>query len=114
MDYAPHPILLVDKNGHILQSNPAFQTLVKSSAEEIFGTFFLQWVREEDREKTERALFESRTAKETRVFENGCRAAGQASIPLKWSVRWDHTEKRLYCFGEKMKEPSGESNCGHP
>lgn len=109
MDYAPYPVLLVDKSGHIIQCNPAFQTLVQSSAEEIFGTFFLQWVREEDREKTEKALFESRTARETRVFENGCCAAGQPSILLKWSVHWDHTEKRLYCFGEiKMEESDGK------
>lgn len=103
MDYAPYPIVLVDKSGQILQANPAFQRLLQLSPNELYGTFFLQWVAEEDREKTESAFFETRTAGTTKIFENGCCAHQRAPVRVRWSVRWDHTEKRLYCFGEQIK-----------
>src|SRR5712664_3174471 len=102
MEFHPQPIVLLDSEGYIIQINTAFQTLLGFTPAELCGSDFLQWVVEEDQNKTAKAIGKTDPGRKMTVFDNSCYREDRSLVAIKWSLQWDLAENICYCFGEDI------------
>lgn len=98
----PNPVMLVDKTGQIIYTNPACQSMLAYTAEELSGHSYQELITAGERDLTTVAFKAQQSMQDTGTIENHCSRGDGGSIRVKWTISWDEAEQLLYCFGEAL------------
>lgn len=98
-------LCIADHNGFFIEVNPMFQKKLGYSKEELLSKPFIEFVHEEDREKTiKEAAALAEGSDVTIEFTNRYKIKDGRYIVLSWNAASSHAEKKIYCVVSDITE----------
>lgn len=97
-------ICSLDGNGQFVEINSASQRILGYSPSELVGKSFLEFIHEDDKQKTLQAANSLIGEISTITFQNRYISKSGKVVPMWWSAHWDDEEKLLFGIGKDASE----------
>jgi PAS domain S-box-containing protein len=97
-------ICVIDANGRFDRLNAACARVLGLAPQELIGKELLDYIYEEDREKTFQAIESTKSGEPSIQFENRISKSDGTLLDALWSVYWSHGEKALFCVAHDISE----------
>ncbi|MFP5042199.1 PAS domain S-box protein [Parasediminibacterium sp. JCM 36343] len=97
MDSSPDVICTISKEGRFLNVSAASKRIWGYAPEELSGKPFIDFVAEEDREKTILIEKDIKAGNPVTNFENCYIRKNKEIIPIVWACRYDEAAQIIYC-----------------
>lgn len=104
VEYSADMIFSIVRSGHLQKVSQAANALLGLAPEELVEKHYLQFVVEEDKESTARALEGARAAGESASFENRMKRKDGAIVNTLWSVTWSDADETFYCVAHDITQ----------
>lgn len=104
LDQSLDIICTFDQKGQFIWVNGAATSILGYQAHELEGRPYLEFVVEEDREKTAVASAAIVAGTKMTNFENRYIRKDGSLVPMIWSAKWDEDEKIMYCIARDATE----------
>lgn len=104
LDFSPDVICSLDKEGHFIDVSAAAKTLWGYDPEELRGRHFIEFVLEEDRQRTLQAAEGVLQGVVSSDFENCFRCKDGSIRRNIWSASWNPRDEMVYCIARDGSE----------
>src|SRR5688572_33266279 len=100
-------VCVVDERGHFLYNNPAWESLLGYSPDELRGRQFIDFVHPADRDRTLNAVDRIIAGQPVTRFHNRYLHRSGRIVTLEWSARWSDDHRARFAVGRAILVPSG-------
>ncbi len=104
MDHSLDVICTVNEGGHFVQMSAACERLWGYRPEELVGRSFMDFVIEEDLERTVEAAARISAGEVIHSFENYWKCKDGGTKHQTWSAAWSENDRLMFCVGRDLTE----------
>jgi PAS domain S-box-containing protein len=104
LDNAVDVICSIDAEGRFRAVNPASQAVWGYSPEELVGRHYADIMTKEDGAKFRDAVAQIRNETGLVTLENQIASPDQQRVHMLWSVRWNESERALFCVAHDISD----------
>lgn len=104
LDSSLDVICTVDVEGNFERVSKAAETNWGYKREELIGKPYIEFVHEDDIDKTNLVAEEIMSGVAQTNFENTYRRKDGSYVPMIWSARWDPSDQKMYCVARDATE----------
>jgi PAS domain S-box-containing protein len=97
-------ICTIDNDGKFILVSDASYSILGFHPEELSGTSYIDYLCEEDKNKTSSEELSIKEGNATSTFENRYLHKNGKIVNLLWSSNWDDEEKIMYCVAKDVTE----------
>lgn len=97
VENAADVICSIDSEGKFSAINPAVQKILHYQPSELIGARLVQYVHEEDVEKTLAVISQSQNERDELVLDNRIRHKNGNYVDMLWSLHWSESERSTIC-----------------
>ncbi len=104
MEHSLDAICTFDAEGRFVQVSAGCEKIWGYTADELIGSSYLDWVVEEDWERTRHVATEIMGGQATRNFENRYRRKDGTIATVMWSANWSEADRSMFCVARDVTE----------
>ena len=102
LDLLLDTVFVLDPHGRMLYVSASCEALLGYKADELVGTYMVEFVHPDDRGKTLNSVWRIMTGEVSVNFENRWIHKLGHSVPIQWSARWDAPHQVRIAVGRKL------------
>jgi len=102
VEYSADMIFSIARSGKLEKVSRASEALLDYLPEDLVDQHYLQFVLEEDREFTVKALEDARSEGGSSSFENGMNRKDGSIVNTLWSVTWSDADETFFCVAHDI------------
>jgi PAS domain S-box-containing protein len=97
-------ILIVDRNGAVVDVSPSVETVLGYRADEVIGRSGAKFLHPEDLDTTREEMRAARQGHDMRLFDNRNLHKDGHAVPMMWNGVWSERAQRYFFIGRDMTE----------
>ena len=93
LDLMLDTVFVVDAHGRFVDASASCEALLGYTAEELRGTYMIEYVHPDDRQRTLQTAWKVIAGKPATLFENRWLHRDRHVVHLQWTARWAEPEQ---------------------
>ncbi len=102
VEYSADMIFSIARSGKLEKVSRASEALLGYDSESLIDQHYLQYIVEEDREFTVKALEDTRSEGTSTSFENDMKRSDGSIVSTSWSVTWSDADETFFCVAHDI------------